>query len=282
MNPPEVFPMNRNILQVLFCAAFFLGMTPTMRTAAAQSQTDNSSEKDPPMAAGADPSFEVATIRPSDPNDPKAANGWSFESEGHRIACKRATLVDILALVYSIQSRQIIGGPDWLSKERFDISGTPDVPGVPDVHQMQSMYKKLLADRFHLTLHQDKREMPIYAMTVAKGGPMLKTADPQENVNAGNSGSGGQGTMKFTNMSMKSFAMNLNFYEDRPVVDQTNLTGNYDFTLKWTYELSAEGEPGAPPSLFTAMREQLGLRLDAVKGPTDVIVIDHVEQPSEN
>jgi uncharacterized protein (TIGR03435 family) len=124
--------------------------------------------------------------------------------------------------------------------------------------------------------------MPIYALTVSKGGPILKIADPNENLNTGNSGSGGERTLKFTNMSMPDFALNMNFYEDRPVIDQTSLPGRYDFTLKWTFDVSREGEPGAPPSLFTAIKEQLGLRLDAVKGPAEVFVIDHLERPSEN
>ena len=178
--------------------------------------------------------------------------------------------------------KQIVGGPEWLSKDRYDINGIPDVAGVPDLKQMREMYQKLLADRFHLTFHREQREMPIYAITVAKGGPILKVADPNEDLNTGNSGSGGQRTLRFTNMSMANFALNMNFYEDRPVVDQTALPGRYDFTLKWTYDVSRENDPGAPPSLYTAIKEQLGLRMDAVKGPAEVLVIDKAERPSEN
>jgi uncharacterized protein (TIGR03435 family) len=83
-------------------------------------------------------------------------------------------------------------------------------------------------------------------------------------------------------MSIPDFAFNMNFYEDRPVVDETSLPGRYDFTLKWTYDLSKEDETDAPPSIFTAIKEQLGLRMDAVKGPAEVFVIDHIERPSGN
>ena len=193
-----------------------------------------------------------------------------------------ATVATIFLVAYGIHGKQIVGGPAWFSKDRYDINGVPDVPGVPSLKQMQAMYQKLLADRFHLIFHREVREIPIYALTVAKGGAMLKPADPNENLNTGNSGGGGQRTLKFTNMSMPDFALNMNFYEDRPVIDQTALPGRYDFTLRWTSDVSAENEPGAPPSLFTAIKEQLGLRLDAVKGPAEVFVIDRVERPSAN
>ena len=239
------------------------------------------SVKEQPMAADAHPSFAVAVIKPTDASDPRNAHGWSFESEGHHIQCRNATLIDILSVVYGVQLRQIVAAEPWLGKEKYDITGTPDVAGEPNTAQFREMYKKLLADRFHLTLHREMRDMPIYALAVAKGGPRLKPAEPSEPVNAGNSG-GTERTMKFTNISMQEFAHNLALFEDRPVVDQTALPGSYDFTLKWTFELTAETLPDAAPSLSTAMREQLGLRLASTRGKAEVLVIDHVERPSEN
>ncbi|QMV19956.1 TIGR03435 family protein [Granulicella sp. 5B5] len=271
--------MQRNAVRLLRIYPVFLGIFVVQMGMAQTPKTNTVIEKDPPMAADATPSFLVAAIRPSDPD---AAGGWSFESEGHHIKCVRATVMDILAVAYGVQTRQIVGEPAWLSKDRYDVSGVPDVPGVPNVTQLRGMYQKLLAERFHMVLHREMREMPVYALTVAKGGPHLKVAGPDETMNAGNSGDGSQRTLRFTNMSMKDLADNLDFYEDRPVIDQTDLPGRYDFTLKWAYDISAESGPGAPPSLFTAIKEQLGLRLDAVKGPAEVVVIDHVERPSEN
>lgn len=238
-------------------------------------------QKEQPMAADAKPAFEVATIRLSDPNDPRAANGWSFESEGHRLQCRQATVLDIVSVMYGIKPQQIVGGPDWLSKTHYDITGIPDTPGVPNSSQVREMYKKLLADRFHLALHRDTRDMSIYAVTVAEGGPHLKPAGPEERTNAGNSGDRSQRVVRFTGMSMQDFARNLTLFEDRPVVDKTGLTGRYDFTLRWTYALSGEEQPDAPPSLFTAMKEQLGLQMNAAKGSAEVIVIDHLERPSD-
>jgi len=188
-----------------------------------------SAETEQPMARDASPNFLVATIRPSDPD---STGGWGFPTEGHHISCVNATVATIMSVAYGVHIKQIVGGPEWLSKDRYDINGIPDVAGVPDLKQMREMYQKLLADRFHLTFHREQREMPIYAITVTKGGPILKVADPNEDLNTGNSGSGGQRTLRFTNMSMANFALNMNFYEDRPVVDQTALPGRYDFTLK--------------------------------------------------
>ena len=244
------------------------------------SQPQATAEKEPAMAADASPVFQVAVIKPTDPNTTR--EGWSFESEGHHINCANATLENIMVVAYGIHIKQVVDAPEWFSKERFDIHGIPDQPGVPNLKQVQHMYQRLLADRFHLVFHRETRDLPIYAITIAKGGPILTPADPKERNNAGSSGGSGFRTLKFTNMSMPDLALNLNLYEDRPVVDQTSLPGRYNFTLKWTYDVFRETEAGAPPPLFTAIKEQLGLRMDAVKGPAEVYVIDRVERPSEN
>jgi uncharacterized protein (TIGR03435 family) len=151
-----------------------------------QAQT---TEAEQPMAENANPGFLVATIKPSDPT---SSAGWSFPGEGRHISCANASVATIMTVAYGIHIKQIAGGPDWLDKDRYDINGIPDQPGEPSLKQMQQMYQKLLADRFHLVFHREAREMPIYAITVAKRGPTLKIADPDEPLNAGNSGSGGR------------------------------------------------------------------------------------------
>lgn len=231
-----------------------------------------------PMASEAHPGFLVVTIKPSDPN----AAPKSLPTGGRHISFADASVSTLIMLAYRIHPKQIVGGPDWISSDHYDISGVPDVPGVPSLPQMQEMVQKLLADRLHLAFHREIREMPVYAITVAKGGPSLKAADSKEPVNTGETINAGRRTLRFTNMSMSDFVLNMNFYEDRPIIDQTSLPGRYDFTLKWTYDLSKEGESDAPPSIFTAIREQLGLNMTAVKGPAEVFVIDSIERPSEN
>ena len=226
----------------------------------------------------ASPAFEVATIRPSDPN---AAGGWAFPGGGRHVSCLNASVATILSVAYGIHDKQVVDGPEWVRTDHYDINGVSNV-GDPTLPQMQEMYRKLLADRFHLVFHRETRELPIYAVRIATGGSKLIAAKPGEHLNTGNRGSGGQRTLKFTNMPMAAFALNMNFYLDRPVVDQTGLTGAYDFTLTWTYDDSRLSDANAAPSLFTAVKEQLGLKLDAVKGPAEVFVIDHIERPSEN
>jgi uncharacterized protein (TIGR03435 family) len=248
-----------------------------MRQADGQAQADG--EKVMAMAPDASPSFLVATIKPTDPKETREG----FPGDDHHIMAVNETVATILSIAYSIHGKQIVGGPEWISKDHWDINGIPDLPGTPNLKQTQEMFQKLLADRFHMALHVEKRAMPIYAITIAPGGPMLTPADPNEiHINTGNRDSGGQRTLKFSNISMADMALNLNFYESRPVIDETGLKGRYNFTLTWTYDPSKESEAGAPPSLVTAMKEQLGLKMEAVKGPADVYVIDHVERPSEN
>ena len=117
--------------------------------------------KESPMAPDATPTFLVATIKPTDPNTTR--QGWSFESEGRRITCFNATLEDIVSVAYGMHAKQIVDAPDWFYKDRFDINGIPDQPGVPSIKQIQHMYQTLLAERFHLVFHRDTREIPIYA-----------------------------------------------------------------------------------------------------------------------
>jgi uncharacterized protein (TIGR03435 family) len=194
------------------------------------------------------------------------------------------TVNDLISFAYAVHRKQIIDGPAWLETERFDIDGQADIPGVANLHQIQEMLQNLLRDRFDLKLHRDKRDLSIYAIKVAKGGPKLaqSTANTYGLPTQSGHGQGGQQQRKFTNNSMSDFALGMQNYMDRPVVDETALPGRYDFTLKWTPDNVPTNEPGAAPGIFTAIQEQLGLKLEATKGPADVLVIDHIERPSAN
>lgn len=232
-----------------------------------------------PMAPDAHPSFEVATIKPSDPNET-----GNFIVGGHRLVIEGQTVNDLVSFAYAVHRKQIVDGPPWLETERFDIDGQADQPGVANLHQVQEMLQKLLADRFGLKLHREKRNLAIYAVTLAKGGLKL-TPSPKNTYGLptqSGHGQGGQQQRKFTNNSMSDFALGMQAYMDRPVVDETGLPGRYDFTLRWTPDNVPTNEPGAPPGIFTAIQEQLGLKLEATKGPADVLVIDHIEKPSAN
>lgn len=246
-----------------------------------------------PMAADANPGFDVVTIKPSQPG----ALGKGFGFRGRHFMTMHTNMNDLVAFAYGLHTKQIIGAPDWFGADLFDIDGVPDVPGQPSLHQMELMVQKLLPDRFALKFHHEQRELSVYIITVASGGPKLaKTAsgpnDPQPFFFRG------LGDLTVGNMTIAEFATWMQSgVMDKPVVDHTGLKDRYDFKLKWTPDdsqfaqfrgvvppqsPSAGDNPDAPPSLYTAVQEQLGLKIEAGKAMDDVIVIDHVEKPSPN
>jgi uncharacterized protein (TIGR03435 family) len=243
----------------------------------------------PPMAKEANPTFEVATVKPARPDE----QCKYFSVRGRQFTTCNTNLTDLLMFAYGVQSKQLINLPPWADTDKYDLAGQPDIPGAPNDKQIKSMVAKLLAERFKLTFHHDKKELSVYAITVAKGGPKL-TANTNNPDGLPGNFFGGLGDMVNVNSTIGNFAGTMQAAVlDRPVVDQTGITGRYDFTLKWTpdesqfivlggYKAPATEKADAPPNLFTAIQEQLGLKLDAVKAPVDVLVIDHVEKPSDN
>jgi uncharacterized protein (TIGR03435 family) len=245
----------------------------------------------PPMAADANPGFEVATIKPSKPG----AQGKGFGFRAGHFMTLNTDLNDLIAFAYGRHPKQIVGAPDWFGTDLFDIEAKPDAEGRPNQKQMATMVQKLLEERFALKYHHEQRELPVYVISVASGGPkMTKSASAD-----------GQmafffralGDLTVRNQSMDDFAQWMqNGVMDRPVVNQTGLEGKYDFQLKWTPDDSqfaafrgvgavvppAKDDPAAPPALYTAITEQLGLKMGPGKVPVDVIVIDHAEKPSAN
>ena len=236
------------------------------------------------MAADADPDWEVVSVRPGDPNKTNRKIG----PEGREVVVRRHTVETMLVLGYSLHKRQLINAPDWISTEPWDVTGVADVPGMPNVKQLQSMMRKLLVERFGLVSHTEQREIPVYALTLAKSGMKLQNSagDPNGPPTENDSENGGQRTMRMTNASMNELRLLLTFFLDRPVVDQTGLAGRYDFQLKWTFDerdgSRAPTDGTAAPGIFTAIQEQLGLKLEPVKTMTDVMVIDKIERPSAN
>ena len=231
------------------------------------------------MAADAHPSLAVAAIHLHDP----ASRRQGFNFEGSRYTVRNEPVASLLMFAYAIHPKQIVGGPDWVRTDRYDIEGKPDVPGEPSLKQQQEMLRKLLFDRFGLKIKREQRELSVYAIQVAKGGPKLKSAaDPDAEPDQEGEGHGTEQTQIYTSATMKDFALGMNFFMDRPVVDQTGLSGKYDFRVRYTYDEVRATDPNAPPGMFTAIQEQLGLKLQPVKTPVDVLVIDAVEKPSEN
>jgi uncharacterized protein (TIGR03435 family) len=242
------------------------------------------------MAADAKPSFEVATIKPSDPS----ATGRALNvgrGGGNAFTTQNLTLFDLIKFAYAIHGRQVTGGPSWMETDRYDILAKPDAPGVPNAEQLRSMVQKLLAERFGLKFHKEQKELPSYVITVDKGGVKMVKAEPNRSPLPGYSGQG-PGNLRVRNTTIAEFA---NFMQsralDRPVVDQTGLTDRYDFVLEFKPDGPAAAGPNAPalppgvedrPDLFTALRQQAGLKVESGKANVEVLVIDEVKKPSEN
>jgi uncharacterized protein (TIGR03435 family) len=269
--------------------------------------------------AASDAAFEVASVKANKSGQPFVQVGMA---PGGRFTATNVPLRQLILIAYQLQPFQIEGAPAWITTDRFDVvakgSGplAPPAPGVPG--PMQTMLKSLLADRFKLVAHIEKKEMPIYALVMArpdgKLGPQLKpsTIDCTA-INAGRRGAPPPGPPDFNgpapqcgmmarpggvkaggvpiNQILQLLSQNV----QRIVVDRTGLTGTHDIDLTWTPEQIPQGRgdapPGAPalppidpngPSLFTALQEQLGLKLDSTRGPVDVLVVEKVERPTED
>jgi uncharacterized protein (TIGR03435 family) len=242
-----------------------------------------------PMAADADPVFAAASIKPSDPS----AQGKGFTVRGSEFRTINTSLSDMVVFAYGLHPRQIAGGPAWLESDKFEVVAKPDGEGMPNDKQWKIMLQKLLADRFKLTFHRDKRELSVYALQVGKTGSKLTKSAGDPNGLPGLFFRG-LGVLPATNATMADFAGTMqSVVLDRPVVDQTGISGRWDFTLTWTpdeFQFAGLGvkvtppadNAAAPPDLFNAIQEQLGLKLVATKAPVDVLVVDHVEKPSAN
>jgi uncharacterized protein (TIGR03435 family) len=263
-------------------AAMLLGMGSTRLVAQGAGAGTESMKM---MAADAHPSFEVATIKPTDPN---RKNEQGCNADGRHVWCISETVKIILMAAYGLNEKQVVDGPAWLGTDKYDIDGVSDIEGQPNLKQVQGMLKKLLADRFKLTSHSEKKELSVYALRVVKNGPKLTKSKDDPNGLPDFEITNWTSNLVFlreSNTTMEEFVLNLQFLNqaiDRPIVDQTALAGRYDFTLKWTPDEATTSDPNAPPGLFTAIQEQAGLKLEPEKTPVEVLVIDHIERPSAN
>ena len=245
------------------------------------------------MPVDANPGFEVATIKPGNPDTP----GKDFGFEGRIFYARNYNVNDIIALAYGLHPNAVLNAPHWFSSELYDIEGVPDVEGVPDQRQKTRMMQELLRDRFHLAFHLQKKRLPVYAITVAQGGPRLTASDFGANDPERYRFMGRLDTLDIRNMTLAEFAIWFQkTVTDKPVVDQSGLTGRYDFTLNWTpdgsqfLQLRGAGtfpprprdDPHAPPELSKAFQQQLGLRFQPAKALVDVMVVDHADKPSSN
>jgi uncharacterized protein (TIGR03435 family) len=234
--------------------------------------------------------FEVATIKPVE-SDAKA--GRYIKMDGtHRFVEKDYTLKLLIAAAYDLNPRTISGGPGWVEADHYDILA--ETPGeVRPTHEEQmSMLRNLLADRFKLSFHREQKEFSIYVLGVAKSGPKLResAAPPGDPAALISTVYPQRIVLPARNATMADLASLMQrAILDRPVVNKTGLTGRYDFDLEWTVdetqfggEIKPPAGDAAAPPLFLAVQEQLGLRLEATRGPVEALVIDKAERPTAN
>ena len=233
--------------------------------------------------------FEVATIKPSDVSAP---HGTGIGTVGSHVAAFNFSVGQLIGFAYGLQAKQIAAGASSLLDTHFDIDGVPNAAGHPNQTQLRTMFQQLLVSRFKLAFHYESRELPAYAIQIAKGGPKLAVTTRQPSDSTGFSYNC-QAVLRVRNASLGDFAKGMqDAFMDKPVVDQTGLPSRYDFDLKWTPDESqgycpvagshTGDDPNAPPGLYTAIQEQAGLKLAPVKAFVQVMVIDHMEPPSEN
>jgi uncharacterized protein (TIGR03435 family) len=258
--------------------------------------------------------FDVVSIRPFTPGSglrggPLARKGVPGTSDPERISYTGISQETLLTLSYDVYDFQVIG-PAWLRTERYDIMA--NVPAGATKDQFKIMVRNLLKERFNLTLHHEMRETAVYELVVAKNGPKLKPAvevdnppvlsamttdkDGHPDFPAGSSAMGGKFDNGVLQMAARMFSMvqlahGLKDWVDRPILDKTGLTGNYDFKLDFSFvglggllgRVAPAEEPTGAPSLFSALQDQLGLKLEPKKDPIDFLVVDHANQtPTEN
>jgi uncharacterized protein (TIGR03435 family) len=237
---------------------------------------------------GGEPAFEVATIKPSDPAK-CCSRGWSMN--GRRFFTVNMNLKYLMQWAWGLQAKQVVGGPPWMDDARFDINGEIDGDGTPNQHQWKIAVQKLLIERFHLEIHHEKREMPAFVLVIAKGGPKLTPSNGNVNAIQSMSLGGAPGQTMYgrgVNASIGDFIGELQrIVMNRPIVDETGLTGVYDIKIAFTREDpdalgTTELPDTAAPNLLNALQEQLGLKLQGTKAPVDVIVIDRAEPPVAN
>jgi len=242
--------------------------------------------------------FEAASIKGHDPNERGRVFGVTFNTG--RLRLVNLTFGTIVRAAYgvsfphSIPEERVSGGPEWMETDRFTIEATAGRPVTPE--EMAAMLRNLLADRFKLRARVEPRELPIFALVMARPdrrlGPQLRPSeiDCKQTGRCGIGGGPGRFRLEATTMAL--LADSLTELTDRPVFDRTGLEGSFDGALEWmptpdeTQRLGG-GDPSRPPiesgpSLFTALQEQLGLRLSAERGPVDFLVIESAQKPTEN
>jgi uncharacterized protein (TIGR03435 family) len=220
------------------------------------------------------PAFEVAAVRPMKIGD----TGSHWRSGDGRLTMQNMSVRNIIQAAYGIKDAQFFG-PSWLDNDRYSIEAKAETK-VED-KQLMRMLQTLLADRFKLAVHREQKMVAGYALVVARSGLKIRPSEGQ-----GSRSNGTADKLTATHLDMPRFARFLERVVGQPVIDETHVTGGFDFVLEYASErqprADADSVPSALPSIFTALPEQLGLKLESRKVPFEMLIVDHAERPTEN
>jgi uncharacterized protein (TIGR03435 family) len=242
--------------------------------------------RSPQTTAASLPSFEVAAIRPN-------PGPWhvleEYSSSGPRLTLEAYTIAELIEEAYDLKDYQVTLAEPHARPMMYDafynIAAKAEGDGTPTKDEFRQMLQTLLGQRFNLKFHRETKEMPVYALVVGKNGPKFKESAPDAAFSGYFGVNGRNQNMTLVKVTMEFLADHIsgNFGMDRPILNETGLTGTYDIKFEATpeFRIARGSEPGAI-SVFTAVQEQLGLKLQPTKGPVKILVIDHVEKPSEN
>jgi uncharacterized protein (TIGR03435 family) len=245
-------------------------------------------------ASGAAATFELATIKPSSPD----AQGNSFRVTGHRFETRNTSLSDLLSFAYGLHAKQITGAPVWVETDKYDLTAESGAPGRASEMLWRTMLQTYLTECFQLQFHRDTQELPLYVLTIGTTGPKLTMSKGDPNgipalsvtLGATNAANPNLGAVAATNANMGDLARVMQrLVLEWPVVDRTGILGRYDFALNWTPDDSQfrqtrakipgpTGSANGPRDLFTALQEQIGLKLDLLSAPSEILIIDSVEK----
>jgi len=336
--------------ELIVSAAIVMGLVgakPTCAQSQAQSQTQRAMDLASAATSGHSTStttpapgktyeYEVASIKPSKTGSANGMMRFGMRYTEDGLSVENFPLMLLVQQAYGVNKDRISGAPDWLNSERYDIEAKMDGAAAEEMKKLSAddmrntrrrMLQALLADRFKLTLHKETKELPVYNLVIAKGGPKFQESKPDESAGKGDKSAegnaaakkagsapggplvlggrggpaggksvampdgggasisfgarGGNRNMSGRGVTMEDLTSTLAGITGRPVFDKTGLTGKYDYKLEYAPDNSADVDPTGP-SIFTAVQEQLGLKLESAKGPVEIFVIDHVERPSEN
>jgi uncharacterized protein (TIGR03435 family) len=228
-------------------------------------------------------SFEVASVRPHVQASGAAYSGVGLRVSGSTLTAENNSLSNLITYAYDIKDYQVLGLPSWAESDRYDISAKAEGAGELTRDLARPMMQALLADRFQLKVHHGTKEMPVYALVVAKSGPKFKEGAPdaQSILRLGSAGKGVVMTVTKGSMAQLANQFSNRNGVDRPVLDKTGLTGGYDYKLEWG-DNGAVNADADVVSIFTAIQDQLGLKLEKTTALIEVLIVDSAAKPSEN